>query len=390
MFTDFFFLLRKAKVPVSVTEWMSLMKALNAGYAFNSITGFYYLSRSLLVKSESFYDQFDQAFYHYFGGIETPEAIREKVLDWLNDPINELRLNEEEMAHLERLSLEELRKKLEERLKEQTEKHNGGGKWIGTGGTSPFGHGGSHPTGIRIGGARGGGMAVQVAAERRFRNYRTDLTLDVRQIKVALKKLRSFSRVGPESELDIDATVDKTCRNAGDIELVWTRERKNQVKLLLMMDSGGSMDPYARLCSRLFSAAHSSSHFRDFKHLYFHNCVYQEIYQDMGTMDAVKTAGLLQTMDSDYKLIMVGDAFMSPYELSSRGGAIDYYYYNEVPGLEWLKRLADHFHHAVWLNPMPTSAWHHPTISAIGRLFPMFPLTLEGLERSIRTLISKH
>ena len=389
MFIDFFYLLRRFKVPVSITEWMTLMKALNAGYAFSSVTAFYYLSRSILVKSETYYDQFDQVFYHYFGGLETPEEIRDQVLDWLNDPINELRLSDEEMKHLERLSLEDLRKKLEERLKEQTERHDGGGKWIGTGGTSPFGHGGSHPSGIRIGGTRGGGMAVQVAAERRFRNYRSDVTLDVRQIKVALKKLRRFSREGPEDELDIEATVDKTCKEGGEIELVWTRERKNMVKVLLVMDSGGSMDPYARLCSRLFSAAHSSSHFKDFQHYYFHNCVYQDIYKDMATMDDVKTASILKNLDSDYKLVLVGDAFMSPSELVHRGGAIDYYYYNEIPGIEWLKRLADHFHHAVWLNPMPTSSWHHPTISAIGRIFPMFPLTLDGLESAVQSLVAR-
>jgi len=389
MFVDFFYQLRRFKVPVSITEWMTLMKALNAGYAFSSISAFYYLSRSILVKSETYYDQFDQAFYQYFGGLETPEEIRDQVLDWLNNPINELRLSDEEMKHLERLSLEELRKKLEERLKEQTERHDGGGKWIGTGGTSPFGHGGSHPSGIRIGGTRGGGMAVQVAAERRFRNYRSDVTLDVRQIKVALKKLRRFSRVGPEDELDIEATVDKTCKEGGEIELVWTRERKNMVKALLVMDSGGSMDPYARLCSRLFSAAHSSSHFKDFQHYYFHNCVYQDLYKDIATMDDVKTASILKNLDSDYKLVLVGDAFMSPSELVHRGGAIDYYYYNEIPGIEWLKRLADHFHHAVWLNPMPTSAWHHPTISAIGRIFPMFPLTLDGLERAVQSLVAR-
>ncbi len=389
MFIDFFFLLRRFKVPVSITEWMTLMKALNAGYAFSSVSAFYYMSRSILVKSETYYDQFDQVFYHYFGGLETPDEVRDQVLDWLNDPINELRLSEQEMEHLERLSLEELRKKLEERLKEQTEKHDGGGKWIGTGGTSPFGHGGSHPSGIRIGGSRGGGMAVQVAAERRFRNYRSDLTLDVRQIKVALKKLRRFSREGPQDELDIDATVDKTCKEGGEIELVWTRERKNMVKVLLVMDTGGSMDPYARLCSRLFTAAHSSSHFRDFQHFYFHNCVYQDIYKDMRTMEDIKTASILKNFDSDYKLVLVGDAFMSPSELVHRGGAIDYYYYNEVPGIEWLKRLADHFHHAVWLNPMPTSSWNHSTISAIGRIFPMFQLTLDGLESAIQNLVSK-
>ena len=389
MFLDFFFMLRNNKIPVSITEWMVLMKALNHGYAFSSITNFYYLARSILVKSESYYDQYDLVFYHYFGRLDTPEEIREKVLEWLNDPINELRLSEAEMAHLDRLSLEDLRKKLEDRLREQKEAHHGGSKWIGTGGTSPFGHGGSHPSGIRIGGRRGGGMAIQVAAERRYRNYRTDVTLDVRQIKLALKKLRQFSRVGPEDELDIGATIDETCKNGGEIELVWAKQRKNQVKVLLLMDTGGSMEVYANLCSRLFSAAHSSDHFKDFKHYYFHNCVYQDIFEDMATMESFSTATMVKNLDSDYKLIMVGDAFMSPSEIFSKGGAIDYYYYNEAPGIEWLKRLADHFRHTVWLNPMPQSSWFHPTISSIGKIFPMYPLSLDGLEQAVKKLIVK-
>jgi len=389
MFTDFFFMLRSNKIPVSITEWMTLMQALNQGYAFSSITAFYYLARSILVKSETFYDQYDQVFYAYFGGIETPESVRDEVLDWLRDPINQLRLTEEEMAQMERLSLEELRKRLEERLREQKERHDGGGRWIGTGGYSPFGNSGSNPTGIRIGGSRGGGMAVQVAAERRFKNYRTDLTLDVRQIKVALKKLRQFSRYGPEDELDLEETINKTSKNGGEIDLAWQKQRKNLVKVLLVMDTGGSMEPYARLCSRLFSAAHASTHFKDFKYFYFHNCVYQDLYKDMATWEAIPTPAVLKNLDSEYKLVMVGDAFMSPYELFQVGGAIDYYYHNETPGLEWLNRLADHFHDAVWLNPMPQSAWGHHTISAIGRIFPMFPMTVDGLDHAVKTLIAR-
>jgi hypothetical protein len=382
-------MLRENKIPVSINEWMTLMQALNQGYAFSSISAFYYLARSILVKSEAFYDQYDQVFYAYFGGIETPESVRDEVLNWLNDPINQLRLTEEEMAHLERLSLDELRKKLEERLREESERHDGGGKWIGTGGYSPFGHGGSHPTGIRIGGSGGGGMAVQVAAERRFKNYRTDLTLDVRQIKVALTRLRQFSRYGPEDELDIEQTIDRTGKNGGEIELAWQKQRKNMVKLLLIMDTGGSMEPFARLCSLLFSAAHSSSHFKDSRYFYFHNCIYQDLYKDMANSEMVPTANVLKTLGSEYKLIMVGDAFMSPYELFQVGGAIYYYYNNETPGIEWLKRLADHFHDAVWLNPMPQNTWSHATISAIGRVFPMFPMTLDGLDRAVKALIAR-
>ena len=390
VFLDLFYTLRQLKVPVSITEWMALMEALDKGLARSSLTSFYYLARAVLIKSESYYDQYDQAFAHVFGGKELPADIRQEILDWLADPRNQLRLPEEELAKLKHLDLDELRRELEKRLQEQTERHDGGSRWIGTGGTSPFGHSGSHPGGIRIGGPGGGGHAVQIAAARRFRNYRTDLTLDVRQIKVALKRLRQFAREGPEDELDLEATIDKTCREGGEIELVFTRRRKNTVKVLLLMDSGGSMSPYAGLVSRLFSAAHQMSHFRDLKAYYFHNCIYQDLYTDIYNSEAIPTAGLLQNLAADYKVILVGDAYMAPSELFAVGGAIDYYYHNDIPGIEWLKRIADHFRYCVWLNPMPPRAWIHTTISAISKIFPMFPLTLDGLEEAVRALMVKH
>jgi uncharacterized protein with von Willebrand factor type A (vWA) domain len=389
LFLDLFYTLRQLKVPVSVTEWMTLMEALDQGLAGSSLTNFYYLARAVLIKSETFYDQFDQAFGYVFRNAELPADIKDDILDWLADPINRLELSEEELAAMEHLDLEELRKRLEERLQEQTERHDGGSRWIGTGGTSPFGHGGAHPSGIRIGGPGGGGSAIQIAAARRFRNYRTDVTLDVRQIKVALKRLRRFSREGPEDELDLDETVDKTCKNAGEIELVWRRERKNTVKVLLLMDSGGSMTPYSELVSRLFSAAHQMSHFRDLKAYYFHNCVYQDVYTDIYTSEAEPTASLLHNLGPEYKVIFVGDAYMAPSELFSRGGAIDYYYHNDLPGMEWLQRIADHFRHCVWLNPMPERAWFHTTISAIHKLMPMFPLTIDGIEQAVQKLMVK-
>jgi uncharacterized protein with von Willebrand factor type A (vWA) domain len=387
VFVDFFFTLKKYKVPVSITEWMTLMQALSQGHGGASLTGFYYLSRALLVKSEAFFDHFDRAFADFFEGIETPDEITQEILDWLKDPINPLMLSDEELASLEKLSLEELRKLFEERLREQTERHDGGGRWIGTGGTSPFGHSGSHPSGIRVGGEGGGGRAIQVAAERRFKNYRTDVTLDVRQIKVALKKLRFFKNEGPEDELDLDETIDKTCKNGGEIELVFGRERKNAVKLLLLMDSGGSMEPFAHLVNRLFSAAHSSQHFKDFKAYYFHNCVYDFVYEDMWNREAIPTTTLLKNIDGDYKLIMVGDAHMAPYELFAEGGIIDYYTHNDAPGMEWLQRVADHFRYSVWLNPINPRMWIHPTIRAIGKVFPMFELTVSGLEDAVKKLM---
>lgn len=387
VFLDLFYALRQLKVPVSVTEWMALMEALDKGLARSSLTGFYNLSRSVLVKSETFYDQFDQAFAHVFRDAEMPDDIRQEILDWLSDPINRLELPEEEIQRLKHLDLDELRRELMKRLEEQTERHDGGGRWVGTGGTSPFGHSGSHPGGIRIGGPGGGRHAVQIAAERRFRNYRTDVALDVRQIKVALKRLRQFVREGPEDELDIEETIDKTCREGGEIELVFRRERKNKVKVLLLMDSGGSMTPYSRLVSRLFSAAHQMSHFRDLKAYYFHNCIYQDLFKDIYNSETEPTASLLQNLSADYKVILVGDAYMAPSELFSVGGAIDYYYHNEIAGIEWLMRIADHFRRCVWLNPMPERAYFHHTISAVGKVFPMFPLTLDGLEDAVKKLM---
>lgn len=390
MFLDFFYTLRQLKVPVSVTEWMTLMDALGRGHAQSSLTSFYYLARAILVKSEAFYDQYDQAFAHVFRNAELPTDIRDDILQWLEDPINQLQLPPEELEKLKRWDLDKLREELEKRMQEQTERHDGGGRWVGTGGTSPFGHSGAHPAGIRIGGAGGGGHAIQIASKRLFRNYRTDVTLDVRQLKIALKKLRQFAKEGPEDELDIDLTIDKTCREAGEIELVFTRARKNKVKVLLLMDSGGSMTPYARLVDRLFSAAHQMSHFRDFQAYYFHNCIYQDVYKDIYVNEAEPTAGLLKNLEGDYKVILVGDAYMAPSELFSAGGAIDYFYHNDTPGLEWLRRIADHFRYCVWLNPLPQRAWIHPTIRTISQTFPMFPLTLDGVEDAVKALMVRH
>ncbi len=388
MFLDFFYALKKHKVPVSLTEWLTLMEALDQGHALSSLDVFYHLARALLVKSETYYDQYDQAFAACFGGVLTDPAVTDQVMAWLEDPLTRPAMDPELLAALNAMSLEELRRLFEERLREQKERHDGGGRWIGTGGFSPFGHSGVHPGGVRVGGAGGGGMAAQVAAARRFRNYRTDVTLDVRQIKVALKRLRNLSRVGPEDELDLEASVEKTCRDGGEIELVFGRSRKNTVKVCLVMDTGGSMTPHAALVDRLFSAAHQMTHFKDLRAFYFHNCVYQDLYLDIYNSRAVPTADVLANLDADYRLIMVGDAHMSPSELFTPGGAIDYGYHNERPGIEWLDRLADHFRHAVWLNPLKRQPiWVHPTIKAVGRVFPMFEMTVDGLEEAVRALM---
>ncbi len=388
MFSDFFYILRKRKVPVSITEWMTLMEALDKGCITN-LDEFYYLARAILVKSEAYYDHYDVAFQEYFKGIETPAEISEQILEWLKDSVNRMNLTEEEQALFNEMDFDELLRELEKRLKEQSGQHDGGSHWVGRGGTSPFGHSGYHPAGIRIGGQSGGRHAIQVAQERRFRNYRHDLTLDVRQIKVALKGLRQLSRVGIEDELDLEKTIDATSKNAGEIEFVWRRSRKNAVKLLLLMDVGGSMEPFALLCSQLFSAAHSSSHFKDFQYYYFHNCIYDELYRDVERQEAISTDHLLSTLEPDYKLLLVGDARMAPYELMERYGSINYFERNEIPGIVWLKRIAEHFTHGVWLNPDTPRFWIHSTVQMISKLFPMFELTIDGLGMAVKKLVVK-
>ena len=386
MFTNFFYTLRERKVPVSITEWMTLMEALSKGYISN-LDEFYYLARAILVKSEAHYDHYDVAFQEYFKGVEGPADISEQILEWLKDPVNRKTLSEEERAMFDSMDFQKLLEEFEKRLNEQTEQHDGGAHWIGRGGRSPFGHSGSHPAGIRVGGQSGGRHAIQIAQERRFHNYRSDLTLDIRQMKMVLRELRQLSRIGTEDELDLDETIDVTCKNAGEIELIWTQSRKNAVKVLLLMDVGGSMEPFALMCSQFFSAAHSSAHFKDFQHFYFHNCIYDYLYQDIERKEAVSTEHLLRTLEPEYKLILVGDASMATQELTERYGAIDYYERNDTPGVIWLKQIADHFTHRAWLNPEEPHYWNHPTVLMIGKLFPMFELTLDGLRQAVRKLV---
>lgn len=387
MFTDFFYILKKRKVPVSITEWMTLMEALSKGLISN-LDDFYVLARAILVKNEVFFDDYDLAFQEFFTGLEMPVDLDDKFMKWLSDG----KKLEEIMTHpgeFDMWELEEMMREFEKRMAEQNEQHDGGGYWIGRGGTSPFGHSGTHPAGIRIGGQSKGRGAIQIAHERHFKNYRHDLTLDVRQIKVALKPLRKLNRIGPEDELDLDGTIDATAKNAGDIEMRWMRSRRNAVKVLLLMDSGGSMEPFADVCNQLFSAAHSSAHFKDFKYYYFHNCIYENVYEDMEGQVLVSTDSLLHNLDKDYKVVFVGDARMAMSELTARYGAIYYYHRNEIPGIVWLKKLADHFTHCIWLNPEGERYWNHPTVQMIGQIFPMYEMTLDGLNDGVRKLIKK-
>ncbi len=288
---------------------------------------------------------------------------------------------------LEAMSLDELREQFEERMAEQTERHDGGNRWVGTGGTSPFGNNGAHPSGVRVGGMGRGRSAVQVASLRRFQNLRSDLTLDVRQIGVALRKLRVLARRGRQDELDLEGTVALTARNAGDLELKWQAPRKNRVKLMLLMDVGGSMTPYTRLCSRLFSAAHQASHFQAFESYYFHNCPYEVLYRNMALRDRVEFREVLRSKDEQWKCIVVGDAAMAPGELMYAGGSIDMYHLNDRAGIDWLRELSETIPSSVWLNPDPVRYWATSyTVGRIQELFPMFALTLDGLQEAMSEL----
>ena len=386
MFLDFFYNLRTAGVPVSAHNWLALMQALADGLHEDSLDGFYQVSRCLLVPSETYYDAFDQAFGVTFRGVQADlSALVQNLDDWLSDPKQLMYLDPKLRAELESMDLEELRRQLKERLEQQKKRHEGGNRWVGTGGTSPFGQGGAHPSGIRMGGSGGGRSALAVADSRRFRAYRKDMVLDTRQIAAALRKLRTMARKTGDDELDLDETVDATARNCGDLEIIMRPPRKNDVRVILMMDVGGSMDPFARLVSRLFSAAHGSGGFRELKHYYFHNCVYSHVYEDAAFTKPIKTPELIQKYDPSWRLIMVGDAYMHPGELmmstsnwwDGRGGPV---------GLTWLARLADRFPHCAWLNPEPTHVWDAPTITEIRGVFDMFPLTLSGLSDMVQTL----
>ena len=350
MFTPFFYKLKEKKVPVSINEWMILMEALDKRLIHN-MSDFYYLARAILVKSETHFDQYDVAFQEYFNGIAPSFEVTEELVQWLMDPKNRPHLTPEELAAIDKMDLEELLREFEKRLKEQKERHDGGNYWIGTGGTSPFGHSGNNPQGMLVGGPGGMRSAVRIAELRYFRNYRDDVTLDIRQMKVALKQLRQLNRAGPEDELDLDKTIDATCKNAGELEFKWKRPRKNSIKLLLIMDAGGSMEPYADLCSQLFSAANSLSHFRAFKYYYFHNCPYDVLYSDMQQRKGESIEHLIKVLEPDYKVIFVGDACMAYSELMDRFGDLYFHGYQKHAGIDRLKQFKAHFTHMVWLNP---------------------------------------
>jgi uncharacterized protein len=391
LFDRFFYALRAANLKIGLSEWMALLAAMEKGAIEPELTDFYAIARSLLVKNEADFDTYDQVFASVFGGArQMPAKALEELLEWLAEAKMLAELTPEMIAKLEALPLDELRRRFEERRREQNERHDGGNRWIGTGGTSPFGNSGMNPAGVRVGGAGGNRTAIQVATARRFKEYRNDRVLDTRSLAVALKKLRRLTRQG-EPELDVEESIDKTCRNAGELSLEFRPPRQNEARVLLLMDVGGSMDPYTRLVEQLFSAASSLDHWRRFEAFTFHNCPYAKLepaskkYGDR----TISTAELMHDRPPETFLIMVGDAYMAPTELSEPFGAVEYDVMNGTPGIVWLHRLKHRFPRAVWLNPIPEKGWYGWTIKQIGRLFPMFSLTIGGLEDAVDCLLKR-
>jgi uncharacterized protein with von Willebrand factor type A (vWA) domain len=391
MFLDLFYGLRDEGVPIAIQEWQTFLRALEEGLHGSSLLGFYHLGRACLIKSETYFDHYDRVFARVFKGVEgaVDDEVTKKVLEWLRDPKNFPNLTPEQLAQLERLSSDELMKRFLETLEKQTERHDGGNKWVGTGGKSPFGHGGQHPTGIRVGGPSKSRSAMKVAEERRFKDYRTDATLDSRQLRVALRRMRQLTRSGDATELDLDETIDGTCKNAGEIELVFRPPRRNDVRLLLLMDVGGTMEPYYEPVSQLLTALHEERGLRDFQPYYFHNCVYDHLYTNarMLKKDAIPTGDVLRRLDSRWKALFVGDAAMHPAELLEPYGNIDPRRTAPTPGIAWLHRIATHFDRSVWLNPEGPAYWEADTARVIRRLFPMYHLSVDGLTQAVQTLV---
>src|SRR5574343_635998 len=392
MLIDFFYTLRAAKVPVSVREYLTLLEALQAnvvGPASDacSMDDFYHLSRTVLVKDEKHFDKFDKAFGAYFKGVEMrTDFTKEVPLEWL-EQIRKKELTPEQKAAIEKMGWDELMETLKKRLEEQKERHEGGNKWIGTGGTSPFGHGGYNPQGIRIGGPGKNRSAVKVWDQRAYADYDDTKELGTRNIKVALRRLRRFAREGSDLELDLDDTIHSTAANAGLLDIKMVPERHNKVKVLLLMDVGGTMDEHIHRVEELFSAA--SSEFKHLEFYYFHNCVYDFMWKNNRRRYTEKSAtwDIIRKYNKDWRLIFVGDATMSPYEILQPGGSVEYH--NEEPGAERLQRLTHAFPKFAWINPEPQGVWQYrQSIAIVQQLTSqrMFPLTLQGLEGAMRLL----
>ncbi|MCJ7664361.1 MAG: hypothetical protein MUO24_08985 [Desulfobacterales bacterium] len=397
MFVDFFYTLRQVGIPVTPTAFLRLHKALNMGL-INSVDDLYTAARCILVKSEKYFDLYDQVFAHRFQGVELKdpderelsEIARTLLEEWLKDPqllAQTLGVDESELA---KLSPEELIEYFLARLKEQTEAHHGGNKWIGTGGTSPVGHSGYHPGGMRVGGISRNKSAVKVAMDRRYRDYSQEVPLTQSQIGEALKRLRHLVPVGPKDKVNIDKTIYQTVKNAGEIEIVFGQSLKDRLKVILVIDNGGwSMDPYVQVVQTLFNYARSQ--FKDFKNFYFHNTIYSCLWEDPRRHNKAYPINELVRFDKETRFVIVGDASMAPFELMSQNGSIYYEERSGKPSLEQLRFIAKAFPHTIWLNPVPACDWKHThTIGVIRQIFPMFELTINGLERAVAHMMRKN
>ncbi|WP_373186730.1 VWA domain-containing protein [Halopseudomonas sp.] len=382
--------MRAAKVPVSVRELLDLIRALKHHVVFADMDEFYYLARTVMVKDERHFDKFDRAFGAYFNGLQNLDQLLEALIpeDWLRKEFEKM-LTDEEREKIQSLGgLDKLIEEFKKRLEEQKERHEGGNKWIGTGGTSPFGSGGYNPEGIRVGDAgKRQGKAAKVWDQREYKNLDDQVELGTRNIKVALRRLRKFARQGSPDELDIDGTIDHTARDAGLLNIQMRPEKRNAVKLLLLFDIGGSMDAHIKVCEELFSACRTE--FKHLEYFYFHNCPYESVWKNnlRRTNERTSTMDLLHKYGPDYKVIFVGDAAMAPYEITQPGGSVEHW--NEEAGHVWIQRFMEKYKKMIWINPYPKDAWDYTTSTRIVRDLiedRMYPLTLEGLEEGMRFL----
>ena len=402
MFTNFFYTCKAKGLNITLSEWLTLQQALDQGLAGGSLTQFYYLARMILVKSETDFDKFDMAFEETFKGIQSENEISKNMMRWLDkselidmvDEEDRFRMNEQDGLFHD-LDKDEVEAKFKERLRDQDSEHNGGSFWIGSMGKTSFGNAGGNMGGIRVGGQTGYQSAFQVIGARKYRDFRDDRMLDNRQFQLAFRKLRQFSTKLdiPKTELDIDGTIDKTCNNGGCLQIVMDKPRKNAVKLLLLMDSGGTMIPFSSLLNELFQAVHKSNHYKDVKNYYFHNCIYSKLYKtpECENGEWIDTEWMFRNLDSDYKVIIVGDAAMAPEELYSTTG--NYRGPNGgLSGFDWLLLLKRHYKKIVWMNPKmaPGNAPWREAETAIKGLFPMYKLTVDGLNQAmIKLMLNK-
>jgi len=400
MFIDFFYTLRKAGIPATPTAFLRLQEAMGKGL-IQSLDDFYVAARALMIKSERYFDLYDRIFAHHFLGAELGDdweteleaTIRSLLEEWLSDPKELAEMLGIDPDSIKNLEPEELVKYFLERLKEQTERHDGGNRWIGTGGTSPVGHSGYHPGGMRVGGGSRNKSAIKVALERRYRDYTQDTRLTTSQVGEALRRLKHMVPAGPKDQIDIDETITQTVKSGGEIDIVFARSLRDRLKIILMIDNGGwSMDPYVQMVQTLFN--YSQAQFKDLKTYFFHNCIYDRVWEDPQRHRRPFQTVEFPRLDPEYRLIFVGDAAMAPYELDHPRGCIDYNEPQTRPSIEWLQFLAKTFRHCAWLNPMVNfhKDYLHGsnTQRQIAHIIPMFPLSLEGLERAVSHLISKN